>query len=216
MVKVSATGKVKPGVFKIPVMVETPYNILSTYVLVKREWKTVLTDSVSVVHEKSNVQMTEVMIWCDTPWVRLKPHHGSELILSQLVTWSLKFTLPAPSVAGATRQFSAVPRGYGPSGAQCLEGAVRCASPFSHLHEATTLLPNSDFLPARSCCTVRPSPGSNSRVVRSRVHPTVAPLWSSRPRAPQTIARWLFRPSLLDTFVASSRSNSVSEGNWSF
>ena len=54
----STTGKVKPGVFKIPVMVgETPYNILSTYVLGKRGWKTVLTDSVSVVHEKSNVQM---------------------------------------------------------------------------------------------------------------------------------------------------------------
>ena len=64
----STTGKVKPGVFKIPVMVgETPYNILSTYVLGKRGWKTVLTDSVSVVHEKSNVQMTEVMMWCDTP-----------------------------------------------------------------------------------------------------------------------------------------------------
>ena len=70
----STTGKVKPGVFKIPVMVgETPYNILSTYVLGKRGWKTVLTDSVSVVHEKSNVQMTEVMIWCDTPWVPVKP-----------------------------------------------------------------------------------------------------------------------------------------------
>ena len=86
VVKVRAldsTGKVKPGVFKIPVMVgETPYNILSTYVLGKRGWKTVLTDSVSVVHEKSNVQMTEVMIWCDTPWVRVKPHHGSELIFS--------------------------------------------------------------------------------------------------------------------------------------
>ena len=81
----STTGKVKPGVFKIPVMVgETPYNILSTYVLGKRGWKTVLTDSVSVAHEKSNVQMTEVMIWCDTPWVRVKPHHGSELILSHV------------------------------------------------------------------------------------------------------------------------------------
>ena len=88
VVKVRAldsTGKVKPGVFKIPVMVgETPYNILSTYVLGKRGWKTVLTDSVSVVHERSNVQMTEVMIWCDTPWVRVEPHHGGELILSHV------------------------------------------------------------------------------------------------------------------------------------
>ena len=62
------------------------------------------------------------------------------------VTWILKFTLPAPSVAGATRRFSAVPRGYGPSGAQALEGAVRYAYPFNYQHEATTLLPNSDFL----------------------------------------------------------------------
>ena len=34
------------------------------------------------------------------------------------VTWTLKFTLPAPAAEGATRRFSAVPRGYGPSGAQ--------------------------------------------------------------------------------------------------
>ena len=40
----------------------------------------------------------------------------------------------------------AVPRGYGPSGAQALEGAVRYAYPFNYQHEATTLLPNSDFL----------------------------------------------------------------------
>ena len=35
---------------------------------------------------------------------------------------------------------------HGPSGAQVLEGAVRYASPFNYQHEATTLLPNSDFL----------------------------------------------------------------------
>ena len=33
-----------------------------------------------------------------------------------------------------------------PSGAQALEGAVRYAYPFNYQHEATTLLPNSDFL----------------------------------------------------------------------
>ena len=62
------------------------------------------------------------------------------------VPWSLKFSLPAPSLPSATRRFSAVPEGYGPSGAQALEGAVRYASPFNYQHEATTLLPNSDFL----------------------------------------------------------------------
>ena len=40
----------------------------------------------------------------------------------------------------------AVPRGYGLSGAHALEGAVRYAYPFDYQHEATTLLPNSDFL----------------------------------------------------------------------
>ena len=45
------------------------------------------------------------------------------------VTWILKFTLPAPATA---RRFSAVPRGYGPSGAQALEGAVRYAYPFNY------------------------------------------------------------------------------------
>ena len=99
----SPTGKVKLGVFKIPVMVgETSYNILSTYVLGKRGWKTVLTDSVSV-HEKSNVQMTKVMIWCDTPWVRVKPHHGSELILSHEAGDN--------SVSGEIGHVSAVKRG---------------------------------------------------------------------------------------------------------
>ena len=43
------------------------------------------------------------------------------------VTWTLKFTLPAPAADGTTRRFSAVPRGYGPSGAHALEGAVRYA-----------------------------------------------------------------------------------------
>ena len=62
------------------------------------------------------------------------------------VTWTLKFTLPAPAADGTTRRFSAVPRGYGPSGAHALEGAVRYAYPFDYQHEATTLLPNSDFL----------------------------------------------------------------------
>ena len=62
------------------------------------------------------------------------------------VTWTLKFTLPQPAEAGTTRRFSAVPRGYGPSGAHALEGAVRYAYPFDYQHEATTLLPDSDFL----------------------------------------------------------------------
>ena len=62
------------------------------------------------------------------------------------VAWTLKFTLPTPAEEGTTRRFSAVPRGYGPSGAQALEGAVRYARPFDYQHEATTLLPNSDFL----------------------------------------------------------------------
>ena len=62
------------------------------------------------------------------------------------VTWTLKFTLPAPADEGTTRRFSAVPRGYGPSGAHALEGAVRYAYPFDYQHEATTLLPNTDFL----------------------------------------------------------------------
>ena len=35
---------------------------------------------------------------------------------------------------------------FGPSGAHALEGAVRYAYPFDYQHEATTLLPNSDFL----------------------------------------------------------------------
>ena len=35
------------------------------------------------------------------------------------VTWTLKFTLPAPAAEGATRRFSTVPRRYGP-GCDCL------------------------------------------------------------------------------------------------
>ena len=43
------------------------------------------------------------------------------------VAWTLKFTLPTLAEEGTTRRFSAVPREYGPSGAQALEGAVRYA-----------------------------------------------------------------------------------------
>ena len=57
-----------------------------------------------MVHEKSNVQMTEVMIWCDTPWVRVKPHHGSELILSHVEA-------DDNSVSGDIGHVSAVKRG---------------------------------------------------------------------------------------------------------
>ena len=62
------------------------------------------------------------------------------------VAWTLKFTLSTPAEKDTTRRFSAVPRGYGPSGAQALEGAVRYARPFDCQHEAITLLSNSDFL----------------------------------------------------------------------
>ena len=62
------------------------------------------------------------------------------------VAWTLKFTLPTPAEKDTTRRFSAVPREYGPSGAQALEETVRYARPFDYQHEATTLLSNSDFL----------------------------------------------------------------------
>ena len=39
-----------------------------------------------------------------------------------------EFTLPAPAAEGATRRFSAVPRGYGPSGAHALEGRLSTRS----------------------------------------------------------------------------------------
>ena len=70
----------------------------------KRGWKTVLTDSVSVVHEKSNVRLTEVLVWCDTPWVRVKPHHGSELVLSHVEAVD-------DSVSGEIGHVQAVKRG---------------------------------------------------------------------------------------------------------
>ena len=77
------------------------------------------------------------------------------------VAWTLKFTLPTLAKEGTTRCFSAVPKGYGPSGAQALEEGVRYAHPFDCQHEATTLLSNSDF---RLC------PGSNSRIAHPRFH----------------------------------------------
>ena len=57
------------------------------------------------------------------------------------VTWTLKFTLPAPAEEGTTRRFSAVPGGYGPSGAHALKGAVRHAHPFDCKHETLTSSP---------------------------------------------------------------------------
>ena len=102
-------------------------------------------------------------------------------------------------------RFSAIPRGYCPSGAQALEGAVRYASPFSYQHEATTLFPNSDFLSLPdhvaqsglklSGCTFQ-SPSNNGSSRAPLVSRIVATSSS------QAIAKWLFRPSLHDTFCS--------------
>jgi len=45
-----------------------------------------------------------VMIWCDTPWVRVKPHHGSELIFSHVEAGD-------NGVSGVIGHVSAVKRG---------------------------------------------------------------------------------------------------------
>ena len=75
-------GKSQNGVFKIPVMVaDTPFNILSTLSLGRLGWTIVLTEDVKVFHEKSEVTTVDTVMWCETPWVKVFPHHGKELLL---------------------------------------------------------------------------------------------------------------------------------------
>ena len=115
------------------------------------------------------------------------------------VTWTLKFTLPAPAAEGATRRFSAVPREYGPSGAHALEGAVRYAYPFDYQHEATTLLPNSDFLSLPDHVTQYGQLDAAATECRKmkRPKPTLARL--AHPNASSTISSAPLAPAPLGT-----------------
>ena len=78
----NSKGEQKFGIFKVPVMVgDTPYNILSTLALRRLGWRTVLTDGVSIENPKNSLSLVETMIWCETPWLKVKPHFGKELVL---------------------------------------------------------------------------------------------------------------------------------------
>ena len=86
---VDSKGNQKPGIFKVPVMVgNTPYNILLTLALGKLGWKTVLTDGVSIDHAKNGWTLTDTMIWCETPWLKVQPHFRNEIPLQSCVTGS--------------------------------------------------------------------------------------------------------------------------------
>ena len=123
------------------------------------------------------------------------------------VTWTLKFTLPVPADAGTTRRFSAVPRGYGPSGAHALEGAVRYAYPFDYQHEATTLLPNTDFLSLPDHVTLL---GCTFQIpLEDGFSPAPLASMIARTLTFQATEILLCRPSLPATFVVNSRSTNL-------
>ena len=119
------------------------------------------------------------------------------------VAWTLKFTLPTPAEEGTTRRFSAVPKEYGPSGAQALEGAVRYEASFSPtltfspclitlLNMALSGLKLSDCtsqIPLRSDCSQVPLA---SMIAQTLIFPATVTL--------------LFLLSLNATFAANSRS----------
>ena len=78
----NSQGVQKPGIFKVPVMVgDTPYNILSTFALGKLGWKIILNDGIVIENPKNGLSLLETVIWCDTPWLKVKPHFGKELVL---------------------------------------------------------------------------------------------------------------------------------------
>ena len=51
---------------------DTPYNILSTLVL--GNWRTVLTDGVSIENLKNGFSLVETMMWIS--WLKVKPTLG--------------------------------------------------------------------------------------------------------------------------------------------
>ena len=78
----NSQGVQKPGIFKVPVMVgDTPYNILSTFSLGKLGWKIILNDGIVIENPKNGLTLLDTVIWCDTPWLKVKPHFGKELVL---------------------------------------------------------------------------------------------------------------------------------------
>ena len=143
----------------------------------------------------------------------LQSASGCHYTLDAIIHILEKGMRPGTSKKGTTYRFSAVPRGYSPSGAHALEEAVRYAYLFDYQHEATTLLPNSDFLSL-------PDHVTQYGPVRAQTLGLYIPdsikewLLSGAPRiydrkalSFQETARLLSRPSLRATSAANSRSN---------
>ena len=45
-----------------------------------------LNDGVSIDHERNGLTLTDTMIWCETRWLKVKPHFGNEIPLQISVT----------------------------------------------------------------------------------------------------------------------------------
>ena len=79
----NAQGEIKNGVFKLLMMVgQTPYNIISTLALGKQGWQVILDSGVSVRHGRNALSMVDTALWCDTPWVKVFQHSGSDFLLA--------------------------------------------------------------------------------------------------------------------------------------
>ena len=129
------------------------------------------------------------------------------------VTWILKFTLPAPSVAGYSPIFCSSERVW----SKWCTGTRRGGTLRLSLQTINIKLQHFSLTLTSSPCLIMLHSTAQSglklsRVVHSRVHQTMAPLgrpsylWSQGPRLPGNRQTALPSPSLRDTFVANSRS----------
>lgn len=74
-------GKQRSAVFQVQVLVgDSPYNILSTCQLGKKGWKIFLGEGIEMSHDKWKIQLVDTLMWCETPWVRVFPYHGTEVV----------------------------------------------------------------------------------------------------------------------------------------
>ena len=74
----------KPAVLPVDVVVgNTAYPILSVCKLGKQGWDFSCGKQVKMIHRDTQSVACGLSVWCDTPWIRVKPYEGNEYRLPE-------------------------------------------------------------------------------------------------------------------------------------
>ena len=61
----------------------TAYPILSVCKLAKQGWDFSCGNEVKMIHRNTQSVACGLSVWCDTPWIRVRPHEGNEYRLPE-------------------------------------------------------------------------------------------------------------------------------------